>query len=228
MDLLFWASSSLWLGILTSLSPCPLTTNIVAISYAGYRVTQRWKVLFSGLFYTAGRSITYTVLGLFIIKAMVKIPLLSNFLQHYINKILGVVLILAGLYLLELFTIKLPGLSISDKLQSRFYAAGIAGSFILGIAFALAFCPISAALFFGSLIPLALKSEFHITLCVLYGIGTALPMLIFVLLIAVGSNVINQFYQRLTRIEYYAKKITGAIFVLAGIYYVLAYILGWV
>jgi cytochrome c-type biogenesis protein len=226
MDILLWASSSLWLGILTSISPCPLTTNIVAISYVGYRVTQRWKVLFSGLLYAAGRSIAYAVLGLLIIKALVSIPILSNFLQQYINKILGFVLILAGLYLLEIIPVKLPNLSISDTMQNRFYRAGMLGSFILGIAFALAFCPISAALFFGSLIPLALKSQFHVTLCVLYGIGTALPTLIFVFLIAVGSNSINQVYQRLTRIEYYAKKITGTVFILAGIYYILAYLLG--
>jgi cytochrome c-type biogenesis protein len=223
MELLFLASA-IWLGILTSVSPCPLASNIAAVSFISRKFTQKNTVLLSGILYTIGRSLTYIVLGVLIVKTLVDIPVLSDFLQRYVNKILGIVLILVGMVLLDLLRIPLTLPSISDNVAEKLVDKGALGSLPLGILFALAFCPVSAALFFGGLIPIAVKAQSGIGLPLIYGIGTALPVLLFAFLVAAGAGYINNLYYRITRVEFYTKKVTGIIFILIGIYYALAYI----
>lgn len=226
MELFSLIHLALWFGILTSISPCPLATNIAAISFVSYRFANKGIVLLSGILYTIGRSITYIVIGFLIVESLVNIPLLSDFLQRYINKILGILLIITGMFLLELIKINLPSLSILEKAQKRLDEAGIIGSLLLGASFALAFCPVSAALFFGGLIPLAIKAKSSFVLPLAYGVGSSLPVLLFAVLVAVGSNYINVVYHKVNKIESYTKMITGVIFILVGIYYVLSYIFG--
>jgi cytochrome c-type biogenesis protein len=221
---LFLLASAFWLGILTSVSPCPLATNIAAVSFISRQITQRNTVFLSGILYTLGRSLTYIVLGVLIVKTLVDVPILSDFLQRYVNKILGIVLILVGMVLLDLLRIPLPIPAISENVAKKLAEKGTFGSLPLGILFALAFCPVSAALFFGGLIPIAVKAQSGIGLPLIYGIGTGLPVLLFAFLVAAGTGYINNLYYRITRIEFYTKKVTGIIFILIGIYYALAYI----
>ncbi|MEO0292595.1 MAG: aromatic aminobenezylarsenical efflux permease ArsG family transporter [candidate division WOR-3 bacterium] len=217
--------TALWLGILTSISPCPLATNIAAISFVSYRIAHKVVVLLSGILYTIGRAVTYIVIGFLVVRAAINIPLVSNFLQLYINKILGILLILVGMFLLDLlFNIKIPSISVSESWQRKLDEIGIFGSLFLGMLFALAFCPVSAALFFGSLIPLALKANSGVILPLFYGMGTGLPVLLFAIFIALGSSHIGRMYERAVKFEAITKKVTGVIFILVGIYYVLAYI----
>jgi cytochrome c biogenesis protein CcdA len=216
--------SAIWLGILTSVSPCPLATNIAAVSFISRRITQRNTVFLSGILYTLGRSLTYIVLGVLIVKTLVDVPILSDFLQRYVNKILGIVLILIGMVLLDLLRVPLSLPSVSEDVTKKLVEKGILGSLFLGVLFALAFCPISAALFFGGLIPIAVKARSGIGLPLIYGIGTGLPVLLFAFLVAAGTGYINNLYYRITKIEFYTKKVTGIIFILVGIYYALAYI----
>lgn len=223
MDLIILLSA-LWLGILTSISPCPLASNIAAVSFISQRITHKKIVFLSGALYTIGRSITYIAIGFLIVKALVDIPVLSGFLQKYMNKILGIVLILTGMILLELLPISLPSLSVSRKATKRLTEGGVLGALFLGILFALAFCPVSAALFFGGLIPAAIKAQSGFTLPIVYGVGTGLPVLLFAVLVSTGTEYVSKFYHRVTRLDFYTKKATGIIFILVGIYYVLLYI----
>jgi cytochrome c biogenesis protein CcdA len=222
----FLPFSAMWLGILTSISPCPLTSNIAAVSYISYRVTNKNFVFFSGVLYSIGRSLTYITLGFLIVKAMVDIPMLSDFLQRYINKILGIVLILVGMVLLDLLHINLPSLPFSENLVKRLVGRGIFATVLIGVLFAMAFCPVSAALFFGGLIPLSIKAKSVIALPLIYGIGTGLPVLIFGVLFATGIEYFNKLYSRVAKLENYTKRITGIIFILIGVYYSLTYIFG--
>jgi len=216
--------TAVWLGILTSVSPCPLATNIAAVSFISQRFTQRNTVLLSGILYTLGRSLAYIVIGVLIVKALVDIPMLSDFLQRYINKILGIVLILVGMVLLDLLRVPLSLPSVSEDAAKKLIDKGALGSLPLGILFALAFCPVSAALFFGGLIPIAVKAQSGIGLPLIYGIGTALPVLLFALIVTTGTSYVNNLYHRITKVEFYTKKATGIIFAVVGIYYALAYI----
>jgi cytochrome c-type biogenesis protein len=218
------ASSAIWLGILTSVSPCPLATNIAAVSFISRRLTQKKVVLLSGILYTLGRSLTYIVIGVLIVKTLVDVPVLSDFLQRYVNKILGIVLILVGMVLLDLLRVPLSLPSVSENVAKKLIEKGAFGSLLLGILFALAFCPVSAALFFGGLVPIAVTAKSGVGLPLIYGIGTGLPVLLFAFLTAAGAGYINNLYHRITKIEFYTKKITGIIFILVGVYYALAYI----
>jgi cytochrome c biogenesis protein CcdA len=216
--------SALWLGILTSISPCPLASNIAAVSLILKKADHTRYVFTSGILYTLGRVIGYTVLGVLITFSLLSIPQTSFFLQSYMNKVLGPILIIAGFFLLELFQFTIPGLSISDKVANRFKDLGVLGALPLGVLFALSFCPVSAALFFGSLIPLSLKNDSGVILPFVYGVGTGLPVLAFALLIAIGVKNIGNIFNKVTLIEYWTRRVTGIIFILVGIYYVLTHI----
>jgi cytochrome c biogenesis protein CcdA len=217
--------SALWLGILTSISPCPLASNVAAISFLSKKITHPVLVFISGLAYTLGRMTSYAILGWIIISSFLSVPQVAQFLQKYMGKALGPLLILTGLILLEIITIRLPGLSLSQKHHNKLAESGAPGAFLLGFIFALAFCPISAALFFGSLIPLAINRKSGIVLPFIYGIGTGLPVLVFVVAIALGVASLSHWFHRMTKIEYYTRKATGATFIIVGLYYTGIYIL---
>jgi sulfite exporter TauE/SafE len=216
--------SALWLGILTSISPCPLASNIAAVSFIVKRIDHTSFVFSSGLLYTLGRVIGYTVLGVLITSSLLSMPRASFFLQNYMNKILGPILIITGLFLLGIVTFTSFGFSFSQKNTARLQDMGILGALPLGILFALSFCPISAALFFGSLIPLSVKSGSNIIFPSVYGIGTGLPVLIVAILVAAGIKNIGTIFKKITLFEYWMRKTTGVIFILVGIYYVLTHI----
>jgi cytochrome c biogenesis protein CcdA len=217
--------SALWLGILTSISPCPLATNIAAISFLSKKIIHPKAVLISGLSYTIGRMFSYATLGFVIISSILSVPVMANFLQKYMNKAFGPVLIFTGLFLLDIIKFNIPSFSLSEKHQNRLAGSGARGAFILGLIFALVFCPISAALFFGSLIPLALKSKLGTTLPFIYGIGTGLPVLLFAFVIVLGVTSLKPWFNRMTKLEYYMRKITGIVFILVGLYYAGIYLL---
>lgn len=211
--------SALWLGILTSISPCPLATNIAAVSFLSRKINHPRMVLWSGFAYTLGRMTAYVIIGVILISSLAGIPATANFLQKYMNKILGPVLIIVGLLLLDIMNLNFLDFSISSERQNKLAEMGIFGSFTLGAIFALSFCPISAALFFGSLIPLALNNNFGIVFPFIYGIGTGLPVVIFAIGITLGVQSIAHWFNKITKLEIYMRKITGIIFILVGIYF---------
>ncbi|MGX9726404.1 MAG: aromatic aminobenezylarsenical efflux permease ArsG family transporter [Candidatus Electronema sp. VV] len=219
-------ASAFWLGILTSISPCPLTTNIAAISYVGRRVGRPASVLQAGLLYTAGRALAYLLLGVLLVGSLLSAPSLSQVLQKHMNMALGPVLILAGLILLEV--IRLPtgkGGGLSAALQNKADSLGIGGAGLLGMVFALSFCPTSAALFFGSLLPLAVQQQSSLLIPGIYGLATGLPVLLFALLLAFGTNKVAQAFNRITAFERWARRLTGVLFLLVGGYYCAVYFL---
>jgi len=217
-------SSAVWLGILTSISPCPMATNIAAISYISRRVRRPSVVVSTGLLYSAGRTAAYLALGILIVGGALSMPVLARFLQDTMNKILGPVLIVAGLFLLEILTMSLPGLNLGSRLQQHTEKWGAWGAFPLGVIFALSFCPVSAALFFGSLIPVALKTGSGILVPSAYGIGTALPVFVFAVAVALGAGRIGTLFNRITQIEKWARRVTGVIFIIVGVYFSFIYI----
>jgi cytochrome c-type biogenesis protein len=205
MELAVAAATALWLGILTSVSPCPLATNVAAISYIGRRVSSTRQVLLTGLLYTLGRTLSYLVLAVVLVATALSVPQISLFLQKYMHVVLGPILSLVGMVLLGLIRISLGGGSgVSEGTQKRVDAWGIWGALLLGIVFALSFCPTSAFLYFGGLIPLSLEVQSSVALPAIYGVGKA--------------------FNVLSKIEWWARMLTGGIFVLVGVYFALAYI----
>ncbi|MBI4830671.1 MAG: sulfite exporter TauE/SafE family protein [Candidatus Lindowbacteria bacterium] len=180
--------------------------------------------MFAGLLYTAGRTFTYVLLGVFLVTSLLSAPRLSHLLQKYMNQLLGPVLILVGMFLLDMIKFNLMSLGISDQMKNRVESMGVMGALLLGALFALSFCPVSAALFFGSLIPLAVKSGSDALLPSVYGVGTALPVVLFAILIAFGVHSVGTVFNKVASCEVWARRITGVVFIGLGVYFSLAYI----
>jgi cytochrome c-type biogenesis protein len=214
--------TALWLGILTSISPCPLATNIAAISYIGKDMSSNARVFISGLSYTLGRVFTYVAIGVLLSAGLSSVPDVANFLQRYMNAILGPMLFVTGIILFGFINFSLPGIN-ADRFKSLAGKGVVTGPFLLGVIFSLAFCPVSAALFFGSLIPLALAAHSPVIFPTLYGFGTGLPVIFFAFLIAFGMHSLSSFFKSVTRFEKWARYATGVIFLLVGGYYSLIY-----
>ena len=221
--------SALWMGILTSISPCPLATNIAAISFIGRRMEKSGAAFWTGVLYAAGRTLAYVLLGVFLVNSLFSVPMISMWLQDYMNKFIGPILILTGIFVLGLVNVNV-GFGIG-RLGEKFNLwtqriaekGGLIGALILGFLFALSFCPVSAALFFGSLIPLALKHHSGMMLPLIYGTGTAMPVLAFGFLLAFGGNMLGRTFDRIAQFELWARRLTGIIFIGIGIYFVLTY-----
>jgi cytochrome c-type biogenesis protein len=217
--------SAIWFGILTSISPCPLATNIAAISFIGKKVGNTKNVLFSGLLYTLGRMAAYFIVALIIIAGLLSIPEIARFLQKYLNLILGPILIIVGLFLVGLLNFNIgKGSNLAQKAITRAGEKGIWSAGIIGFIFALSFCPVSAGLFFGGLIPVALTYKSSVVLPLIYGIGTALPVILFAIIINFSAGYVGKIFNAIQKFEWYAQRITGGIFVIAGIFLSLKFI----
>ena len=220
--------SALWLGILTSISPCPMATNIAAISFITRNLESSKRVLWSGLLYSAGRMLAYVAIAVLAVSSLLSLPEVSFYLEVYMGKIIGPILIVVGIILLGLiplpFPTSLPG---SGRLQEKAGKWGIWGGALLGVIFALTFCPLSGALFFGSLIPLAVDGKSAVLMPSLYGLGTALPVVVFALVIAFSVKSLGVFFQKMTQIEKWVRGITAVVFIGAGLYLLLKSVIGF-
>lgn len=217
-------ATAAWLGILTSISPCPLATNIAAISFIGRRIDNPRSAVATGLLYTLGRTVVYVVLAALLVFSLLSAPGVSHFLQKYMNKLLGPILILVGMVLVGLIQFNFKGSRLGEKVGKRVESWGVWGGLVLGVVFALSFCPATAAVFFGSLVPLAVKWESPLLLPMIYGAGTALPVVVFAILIVVSTRAMGQAFNRITQFERWARHITGVLFIGVGVYFSLVFI----
>ena len=218
------AATAVWLGILTSISPCPLATNIAAVSYLGKRVGAVHAVLMTGIAYALGRMAAYVAVGAIVVTGLLSMPAVSLFLQRNMIAIIGPILIITGMFLLELLTVPLPAGGAGERTRRLADRGGILGGAALGMLFALTFCPVSAALFFGSLIPLAVSQGSMVLLPSLYGLGTGLPVLLFAVLLAAGVKSAARMFDRLAVFEKWARYATGLVFIAVGAYLTLRYV----
>ncbi len=223
-DFLLGATSAMWLGILTSISPCPLATNVAAMSFIGRGIASPRRVVLTGVFYTLGRMLAYAALAALLISSVLAVPEVSFFLDINMNKILGPLLIVVGLLLLEVLPFRFSTSLLTARIQSRVEHWGLLGAGLLGMIFAMSFCPVSAALYFGSLLPLAMAHGSAVALPSVYGIGTGLPVFGFAVLVALGAQRVSKAFNRLVEFEKWARRITGAVFILVGLKLVLNYI----
>jgi len=216
----FWAAAltALWTGVITSVSPCPLATNIAALTYISkHSGSHRLAVLAHGGLYALGRALAYIVIGFLLVKSLLSVPSFSFFMQKYGGQALSPILVLAGMYMLDMFGHGFEGFNVFNLLKFK-TRAGAISSLLMGLAFALAFCPISAALYFGVIIPLAAKNNSAFYLPLLYGIGTALPVMGLAVILDFGLKKISVVTGLAAKFEKYAKPATAWVFIACGIY----------
>jgi len=212
--------AAFFIGLMTALSPCPLATNITAIAYASKKIGDGKKTLWTGFVYTLGRMFTYVLLASLIVYVGVNVQAISLFLQKYGERILGPLLIFIGLVMFNV--IKLPSLKSGermDKLKEKLSEKGYFGAFLLGVLFALAFCPFSAVLFFGMLIPLALKFSDGILIPSVFALATGLPVIIFAFILTFSVSKLGKVMNKVQTFEKYMRYIIALVFVIIGIYY---------
>lgn len=212
--------SALVLGLMTAISPCPLATNITATAYISKNIASKKKVLLSGILYSLGRAFSYTAIGFILFFGASKFHIARFFSQNG-EKYLGPLLIVIGLIMLNVIRLNFFGKSnFSEKLSEKFKDKGLLGSFLIGVVFALAFCPYSGALYFGMLIPLTISSIDGLYLPIIFAFGTGLPVLLFTYLLAFAASSVGPFYNKITKIEKVMRTVAGLVFILTGIYYV--------
>ncbi len=208
------------LGLMTAISPCPLATNITATAYIAKNITNKRLVILSGIVYSLGRAFSYTVLGLLLYFGASKFEIASFFNQNG-EKYLGPILIIIGLIMLNVIRFKFLGKSnFTEQLSQRFKDKGLLGSFLLGVIFALAFCPTSVAFFFGILIPMSISSADGLYLPLVFAFGTGLPVVLFTYLLAFAAGSVSSIYNKITKVEKVLRIATGIIFVVVGLYYI--------
>ena len=212
--------SAFLLGLMTAISPCPLATNITAIGFVGKDVEDKKKVFINGLVYTFGRALSYTLLAVIIFIGADQFKI-SGWFQQYGEKIIGPLLLVIGLLILDILKIKFPGIG---KLTRRFQSDGINSYWevlVLGILFALAFCPYSGVLYFGMLIPMTISSASGLYLPVVFAIATGIPVIIFAWLLAFTVSGVGKLYHRLKKIEIWFRRVIAVVFIGVGVYYVI-------
>ncbi len=215
--------AALALGLLTAIAPCPLATNITAIAYIAKTITDRKKVVLSGLLYTLGRVFSYTTIGAIIYFGASKYQI-AKLVQGNGEKYIGFVLIFIGLIMLDIIKLNfIKGGSFTDKLSEKFKTKGLFGSFLLGALFALAFCPYSGALFFAMLIPMTLSASAGLALPIVFSIGTGVPVILFAFVIAYSMEKLGMYFKAISKIEKVMRVVAGAVFFLTGIYYISIY-----
>ena len=208
------------LGLLTAISPCPLATNITAIGYISREIEERNVVFINGLVYTLGRAISYTLLALIIYIGADQLKL-SGIFQRYGEKVLGPLLIVLGLFMLDILKIKLPIISnLSQRFQEK-RTKSYWDVLLIGIFFALAFCPYSGVLYFGMLVPLSISSVKGLYLPIVFAIATGIPVIIIAWFIAYTVSGVGKLYNRLKVFELWFRRIIAVLFIGIGIYYII-------
>ena len=211
--------SALVLGLMTSISPCPLATNITAVGFISKDIKDRNRVFVNGLLYTIGRAISYTVIALVIYFGADQFKF-SGFFQIYGEKILGPLLIIIGLFMLDVIKIKFPGMNgLTSKMEAK-TKWGYLDAILLGMVFALAFCPYSGVLYFGMLIPMTVASASGLYLPIVFALATGIPVIIFAWILAYTVSGIGTAYNKIRTFEIWFRRVIAVLFILVGIYYV--------
>lgn len=209
------------LGLLTAISPCPLATNIAAIGYISKDIENRNRIFRNGVLYTVGRIIAYTVLGIVLISILKEDASVFG-IQKAIGKwgelLIGPLLLLIGLFMLFGNKLNLPQFGFCGNGEGLVRKGGC-GALLLGILFAMAFCPTSGVLYFGMLIPMSVTASAGWLLPILFAIATALPVLAVAWILAFSVEKVGEFYGKLRTIHKWLNIIVGVIFIAVGIYY---------
>jgi len=209
------------LGLMTAMSPCPLATNITATAYLSKDITEKRRVLLNGIFYTIGRVVSYTTLGLIFYFGASKFQV-AKLLQNVGGLYLGIGLIIIGILMLDFIKINIPGLNkLNQKISQKNMKKSYLNAFFLGVLFALAFCPYSGVLYFGVLIPMTISSASGLILPPIFAIATGLPVIVIAYLLAYSMSNVGKFYNKMKSFEVWFRRIIASVFILVGTYYII-------
>jgi len=214
--------AAFFIGLMTAISPCPLATNMTAIAYMSKRIGNEKHTLLISLLYTFGRTVAYVLIASLIVIFGINNQTIALFLQKYGEILIGPILILIGMFMLDIIKINIPqnGLKIGG-LKEKLVSKGFIGSFLLGVLFATAFCPFSAVLYFGMIIPLALKQGDFLFIPSVFAIATGLPVIVFSILLVKSVYKLGSVLNMVQKVEYWMRKVVAVVFIAIGSYYLI-------
>jgi len=217
--------AAFFIGLMTAISPCPLATNITAIAYISKRIDNSRHTLLTGFVYTLGRMAAYIAVASVIVFFGMNIQIIALTLQHYGERLLGPFLILCGIFLLDIVHFdRLPGgdwfSGFTSGISARLAEKGYLGAFLLGVIFALSFCPFSAVLFFAMLIPLALGAGDPVIIPAVFALATGLPVIVISYLLVRGVGKCTGIVQKIGAAEHWIRRAVAVVFLVVGVYYV--------
>ncbi len=212
--------TALVLGLMTAISPCPLATNITAVGFISKDIDNRNRVFLNGVVYTLGRAISYTAIALVIFLGVDQFKF-SGIFQKYGEMVIGPLMLVIGLFMLGLIKMDFPGLSgLSSRMEKK-KVWGLWDALLLGIIFALAFCPYSGVLYFGMLIPMTVTSASGLYLPIIFAIATGIPVIIFAWILAYTVSGIGNVYNKVKTFEVWFRRVVAVLFITVGIYYII-------
>jgi cytochrome c-type biogenesis protein len=213
--------SAFLLGMMASLGPCTLATNLAALAYISRKISERRFAVTGGALYTLGRMVTYTALGMLIIFSGMSIPVIAHFVQDFGETAIGPILVAVGIVMLFLDRISFG--EHEGRLAAaagKFAEMGMIGALPLGVVLALAFCPYTGVLFFGVLVPLSLKTAGGVGLPALFALGTGLPVLLFGTLLSLGVAGAARWINAISRAEGHVRFAMAVLFIMVGSFYI--------
>ena len=209
------------LGLMTAISPCPLAMNITATAYLSKEITDKRRVMFNGVFYTLGRMFSYTALATVIYFGASKFYI-ARWFQKIDGIWVGVALVVIGVLMLDFIKFTIPFVSkwtsqVGERKMKRTYW----NAFLIGVLFALAFCPYGAVIYFGALIPMTVASASGLLAPPVFAVATGLPVIVIAWLLAYSVGNVGIFYNRMKSFEKWFKRVVSAVFIIVGIYYII-------
>lgn len=214
--------AAFFIGLMMAISPCPMATNVTAIAYVSRKIGDSRYTILVGLFYSLGRIFAYVAIAALIVLCGLNVQSIALFLQKYGDLLLGPILLICGILMLEIIPLSLglehSGLQkFKDQMGQKLSDQGLVGSFFLGILFALSFCPFSAVLFFGMLVPLALSTQDPIGVPLAFGFATGLPVILFSVLLVTGVKRCSNVLGKVQAVEVWFRRTVAIVFILVGL-----------
>jgi len=220
--------AAFFIGLMTAISPCPLATNITAVAYISKNLENKRRTLLIGFSYAFGRAFTYVMIASLIVWMGLSAQSVALPLQQYGGMLIGPLLIVIGILLLGIIKINIfKGSGKLEKLKENLSRRGVLGGFLLGAIFALAFCPFSAVLFFGMLIPLAIAAGDGIIIPSVFSIATALPVIILSLVLVHSVSKLGNVMNKIQIFEKWMRRSVAIVFIVVGTYYTIAANIVW-
>ena len=209
------------LGLMTAISPCPLATNIAAVGFIGRNIENRRRVFINGLLYTLGRVLSYTLLGVVLIMILREGSSMFG-IQKTIGTwgelLIGPMLLIIGMFMLFGDRLNLPKFGFNGNAEGLARKGGV-GALLIGVLFALAFCPTSGVFYFGMLIPMSATATAGYLLPAVFAVATAIPVLVVAWILAFSVQQMSSFYGRIKTVQKWLNVIVGILFIVIGIYY---------
>lgn len=209
------------LGLLTAISPCPLATNITAVGFIGRNIESKRRIFWNGILYTAGRMLAYSVLGailIYILRSGADMFSIQKVISKWGEMLIAPAMLLIGLFMLFGDRLRLPKFGFSGNVKSE-KLKGVWGSLLLGMLFAMAFCPTSGVLYFGMLIPMSAQATGGYLLPVVFAFATGLPVILVAWLLAYSMAGVGKFYHRMKIFQKWFNLIVAILFIAVGLYY---------